>query len=60
MRSHRGRKGDGWPRGPSIPPTRAQHLQIQARYPDVCPQARRCAHVVCQIVWHLVETAEGH
>jgi len=57
-KSHRGRKGDGWPR--RRPPSRVLVVDARARaqtYPDVCPRNARCGHVVCEIVWYCVEAA---
>lgn len=59
-RSHRGRKGDGWPkRGAGQPVLATVPSQTRAAIgSNVCPQNARCCHVVCSIVWYCVEAVE--
>jgi len=63
-RSHRGRRGDGWPKRPSelvlaAPFVRASAIQPTRTptYPNVCTKDAGCGHVVCAIVWYCVEAA---
>lgn len=58
-RSHRGRKGDGWPkrRSPIEPVLTVPAVTVPATYPDVCAQGTRCGHVVCSIVWYCMENS---